>query len=160
MSATALMAADIERHLRYLPVLARTQTLRYRWSRALDTWIGGFKEVWLALYHGHRLFGDPELLRQADLLQRTLQEGVSDEFQNWPDRQTLEHYTLHPELHSHWQDLPVQVSDLGGGSYELSWTVPPDADGYWIKVSDRTVVSWLGFESGGTAAWSAVSGAP
>jgi serine/threonine-protein kinase len=31
--SVSLMAADIERHLRYLPVLARTQTLRYRWSR-------------------------------------------------------------------------------------------------------------------------------
>jgi hypothetical protein len=24
--------------------------------------------------------------------------------------------------------------------------VPPDAGGYWIKVSDRTVVPWLGFD--------------
>jgi hypothetical protein len=45
-----------------------------------------------------------------------------------------------------WFMVPgVTALSLGSGSYQLSWTVPPGTTGYRIKASDRTIVSWLGF---------------
>lgn len=107
-------------------------------------WIAGFKEVWPALAQGYTLTGDPEFLRQARLLQRTLQSGVSSEFYDWPDRQTLEHLLWHPEEHPRWVDLPLTATP-SGNSFNLSWTVPAGARAYWIKSADRTIVPWLGF---------------
>ncbi len=112
--------------------------------RPEGNWISGFKEVWPALYQGYTLTSDPEFLRQARLLQRTQQTGVSGEFYDWPDRQTLESLLWHPDRHPHWVDLPLTVTPSGNG-FNLSWTVPPGARAYWFKTADRTIVPWLGF---------------
>jgi len=46
-----------------------------------------------------------------------------------------------------WFTVPgVSTQSLGGGSYQLTWTVPPGTTGYRIKASDRTIVSGLGFD--------------
>ncbi len=46
-----------------------------------------------------------------------------------------------------WHDVPgVSTTNLGGGSYQLSWTVPAGTTGYRIKYSDRNIVGWLGFD--------------
>jgi len=46
-----------------------------------------------------------------------------------------------------WQSVPgVATQDLGGGSYQLSWTAPSGATGYRVKYSDRAIVDWLGFD--------------
>jgi len=48
-----------------------------------------------------------------------------------------------------WYSLPgVTATSLGGGSYQLSWTVPPGTTGYRIKAADKTIVPWLGFNQG------------
>jgi hypothetical protein len=46
-----------------------------------------------------------------------------------------------------WRDIPgVSFSSLGGGSYQLSWTVPSGATGYRIRYFDgKAVQDWLGF---------------
>jgi len=45
-----------------------------------------------------------------------------------------------------WKPLiPNGVSDNGGGSYTISWTVPTGATQYQIKCSDKPIVEWLGF---------------
>lgn len=109
-------------------------------------WVGGAKEVWPALYWGWVLTGDDELLRRGRLLERTMQGAFTDEFQDWPDRQTFEHLLLHPGQHARWVALPLTASDLGSGAWRLSWTVPAGAEAYWIKHSDREIVPWLGFD--------------
>jgi hypothetical protein len=46
-----------------------------------------------------------------------------------------------------WREIaPVTVTDLGGGSYRLSWTAPADAVKYSIKHSTKPIVEWLGFD--------------
>jgi hypothetical protein len=46
-----------------------------------------------------------------------------------------------------WQTVPgVATQNLGGGSYQLSWTVPSGTTGYRVKYSDRNIVDWLGFD--------------
>ena len=46
-----------------------------------------------------------------------------------------------------WQTVPgVTTQNLGGGSYQLSWTVPNGTTGYRVKYSDRNIVDWLGFD--------------
>ncbi|MCB1628760.1 MAG: hypothetical protein KDI48_13625, partial [Xanthomonadales bacterium] len=113
--------------------------------RGDGNWIGGFKEVWPALYHGWRLTGEPEFQRQAERLQLAAQQDFTDEFQDWPDRQQLEHQLWYPQRHPRWVDLPVSATEVGG-QYRLTWTVPANATGYWIKTSPRTIVPWLGFD--------------
>jgi hypothetical protein len=49
-------------------------------------------------------------------------------------------------------DVPVTVTDLGGGSYRLSWTVPTGALSYKIKWGLKPVVDWIGFDAG-TNSW-------
>jgi len=44
-----------------------------------------------------------------------------------------------------WQPLTVNVTENGGGSYTLSWTVPAGAKQYQIKYSSKPIVEWLGF---------------
>jgi hypothetical protein len=46
-----------------------------------------------------------------------------------------------------WYAVPgVTATSLGGGSYQLSWTVPAGTTSYRIKYSDRNIVDWLGFD--------------
>jgi len=44
-----------------------------------------------------------------------------------------------------WKPLPINVTDNGGGSYTLSWTVPTGTTQYQIKYSSKPIVEWLGF---------------
>ncbi|MCP5026178.1 MAG: hypothetical protein GY929_07810 [Actinomycetia bacterium] len=109
-------------------------------------WQQGWRETWMTSYWGYVLTGDPEFLRQGDLMQAKLQQYDTAEFHDWPDRQTLEHLTLAPDEHPRWQDLPLTVDDLGGGTSRLTWVVPPGARRFWLRHADRTIVPWLGFD--------------
>jgi hypothetical protein len=40
------------------------------------------------------------------------------------------------------------VTDNGGGSYTIQWTVPTGAESYRIKYSSKTIVPWLNFDEG------------
>jgi hypothetical protein len=42
--------------------------------------------------------------------------------------------------------VPVNVANLGDGSYSLTWTVPAGARSYRIKFSDKQIVDWLNFD--------------
>jgi YetA-like protein len=52
---------------------------------------------------------------------------------------------LHPQA-SNLVTVPVTVTNLGGGSYSLSWTVPTSAISYRIKYANKTIVDWIGFD--------------
>jgi hypothetical protein len=117
-------------------------------ARLEPNWWSGFKEGWNTFFYGYLMTGDPELLRRGELLQRAAAanpEGWSW-FQDWPDRQRLQRLLDAPASFPVWRDLPLTVESLGGGSYRLSWTVPPGTTGYWIKRADRNIVPWLGFD--------------
>ncbi|MBW2735594.1 MAG: hypothetical protein JRH20_24680, partial [Deltaproteobacteria bacterium] len=46
-----------------------------------------------------------------------------------------------------WKEVPnVQVTSDGGGSYTLSWEVPPEAAAYKLKYAAQPIVEWLGFD--------------
>jgi len=40
----------------------------------------------------------------------------------------------------------VTATNLGGGSYSLSWTVPAGATAYRIKYANKAIVDWIGFD--------------
>jgi hypothetical protein len=42
-------------------------------------------------------------------------------------------------------DVPVSITNLGNGSYSISWTVPAGAQSYRIKHSTKNIVEWLNF---------------
>ena len=42
-------------------------------------------------------------------------------------------------------DVPLSVTNLGNGSYSISWTVPTGAQSYRIKYSAKNIVEWLNF---------------
>jgi YetA-like protein len=51
---------------------------------------------------------------------------------------------LHP-----WGELrtiPLTVSNIGPGSYSLSWTAPLGAKCYRVKISNQPIVDWIGFD--------------
>jgi hypothetical protein len=65
--------------------------------------------------------------------------------------------------------VPVSSVHNGGGSYTISWTVPPGTVSYRIKWSSKTIVDWIGFDpitnqfSGNpatTTAWFAANAGP
>lgn len=117
-------------------------------ARLENNWWGGFKEAWNAFYFGYLVTGDAELLRRGELLQWAAAvnpEGWSFH-QDWPDRQRLQRLLDQPDAFAVWRELPLQVADLGGGSFQLSWTVPERASAFWIKRSDRPIVPTLGFD--------------
>jgi hypothetical protein len=62
--------------------------------------------------------------------------------------------------------IPINVTNNGGGSYTLSWTVPSSAQSYVIKTGPKQIVDWIGFDAGtnqftgdpvNTMAWFAAS---
>jgi uncharacterized repeat protein (TIGR01451 family) len=116
--------------------------------RTVEGWYGGLKEVYPSYYFGYLLTGDPNLLRRAELLEKSSAYNTPSSywFQDLPDRQTLQHLIQHPDLHPHWNDLPVSAANNGDGSWTLSWVVPPGTTEYRIKYSDRTIVPWLDYD--------------
>lgn len=45
-----------------------------------------------------------------------------------------------------WRTVPgVATQNLGGGTYQLTWTVPAGTTGYRVKVATKPIVDWLGF---------------
>jgi hypothetical protein len=117
-------------------------------ARLEPNWFGGFKEAWNTFTFGYQVTGDAEFLRRGELLQWTTAANPEN-FNwplDWPDRQRLQGLLDAPNAGPVWRELPLAVSDLGGGSYRLSWTVPPNASQYWIKSADRAIVPWLDFD--------------
>jgi hypothetical protein len=117
-------------------------------AREEPNWWGGFKEGWLTFYYGYVTTGDSEFLRRGELLQQAAAFNPESWtwYQDWPDRQRLQHLLEHPDQYAVWRDLPLMVRDNGGGSYTLSWTVPAGARQYWIKYADKPIVPWLNFD--------------
>ena len=52
---------------------------------------------------------------------------------------------LHPQA-PNLITVPVTATNLGGGSYSLSWTVPAGATAYRIKYANKAIVDWIGFD--------------
>jgi hypothetical protein len=117
-------------------------------ARLEPNWWEGFKEGWNAFYFGYLTSGDPEFLRRGELLQwaAAVNPNAWSFYLDWPDRQRLERLLLEPGAFPVWRELPLAVTDLGGGSFRLAWTVPQRAGGYWIKRAERTIVPWLDFD--------------
>lgn len=68
----------------------------------------------------------------------------------FPSQHCLQvHHSVYTSQHSGsiptWKDLSLSVTDNGGGSYTLSWTVPSGATEIQIKHAGKTIVDWLGF---------------
>ena len=57
---------------------------------------------------------------------------------------------LHPNPNK-LVNVSLNVTNLGGGSYLLSWTVPTGAESYRIKYASKKIVEWLN-EAGVSAA--------
>lgn len=117
-------------------------------ARQEPNWWEGFKEGWNAFTFGYLTSGDPEFLRRGELLQwaAAVNPNAWSFYHDWPDRQRLERLLEEPEAFPVWRELAIAAEDLGGGSFRLSWTVPPRAGAYWIKRSDRPIVPWLNFD--------------
>ncbi|HLQ66952.1 MAG TPA: hypothetical protein VK123_06955 [Candidatus Limnocylindrales bacterium] len=111
-------------------------------------WAEGFRPISTcrALTFAYQMTGDPKYLaRAAKLLigdigyvtNRTPTDPASEAF--------LAVDLSRPR--AGWLPVPgASAQDLGGGAYRLTWTVPPGAEGYRIKASERTIVDWLGFD--------------
>lgn len=117
-------------------------------ARQEPNWWSGFKEGWLTFFYGYLLTGDTEFLRRGEMLQRAA--AVNPQgwtyFQDWPDRQRLQHLLDHPGDYAVWHDLPLAVEEEGGGGYTLRFTPPAGAERLWIRWADRPIVPWLHFD--------------
>ncbi len=97
------------------------------------------------LLFAYQMTGNPKYLdREAPLLLGDIQYVTT--------RTPSEYATLAimaVDLHrppAGWFPVPgVTTQNLGGGSYQISWTVPAGTTGYRIKYSDRTIVDWLNY---------------
>ncbi len=116
--------------------------------RTQEDWYGGTREAYLTFVYGYLLTGEQEFLRKGELLLKSSAYNPPSSywFQDLPDRQTLQHLLQHSGEYARWRDLPLTVQNNGGGSYTLSWTVPPGARQFWIKYSDKQIVPWLNFD--------------
>jgi hypothetical protein len=50
---------------------------------------------------------------------------------------------LHPSVAL--EDVPLNVTNNGDGSYTLTWTAPHDVQVYRIKQANNSIVDWIGF---------------
>jgi chitodextrinase len=105
--------------------------------------------VWFPMYVQHELKGVTDWDRRFRTVLRknmgSLGIGSTDfgTFQTFSLIDKLKRSTA-PML----TNIPITVRNLGGGSYELSWTVPAGAQSYRIKWGDKKIVDWIGFDAG------------
>lgn len=112
-----------------------------------ESWAEGFRPISSAraMALAFLLSGDAKYLARGSKLLIGDIGYVTPRTPSDPASQALMSVDLYRPV-TGWFTVPgATTTSLGGGSYQLSWTVPPGTTGYRIKAADRTIVPWLGF---------------
>ncbi len=116
--------------------------------READNWYGGYREAFPTFTYGYILTGDTDFLRKGEML---LKSGAANlmgvvSFQEWPDKQALQHLIEHRETYAVWEQTPISTTKNADGAYTVSFTVPENTKAYRLKYSRKTIVDGLEFD--------------
>ena len=114
-------------------------------TRFFPTGISGLATVWFPFFIQHQYNGttsDWKALFQMALAKNAA-ATLYDDFGIFSIAAVID--KIKRPSPTHLLDVPVNVTNNGGGSYTLSWTVPVNAVSYRIKTGTKQIVNWIGF---------------
>jgi hypothetical protein len=114
-------------------------------TRYFPTGISGLATVWFPFYIQHQYSGT--VSDWKPLFQMTLAKNAAatlyDDFGIFAIAAVID--KIKRPSPTQLVDVPLNVTNNGGGSYTLSWTAPAGAVSYRVKTGAKQIVNWIGF---------------